>query len=608
MKSIGGKTFCFCFLFILFQAAGFFISPKTCLGENESVRINELFPNPFGDDDKEFIELYNESEKDIDISKWKVKDDTKTGKYIFPDKTEIKSGGYIVVYKEKFKFALDNTGEEKVYLFDEKGEDVDTISYKNSIEGSSYNYSSEEWYWNILPTPGEKNSEKSKPKEYSSKIRINEILPNPSGDESKDEYIELYNYSNEDIDLENWEMRDSGSVKYELPKNTEIKKGKYLAIYRKDFKFAINNSNETIYLFNPNGVEVSKVLLGNKSFDSDISYGFDGVGWKRSSFLTPEKENEFDEATKIKIKKDDRIYRNIYANFEVKTRDKKQKVTWDFGDGSSKSYLQKTKHKYLKTGIFEVVLTVKGKSDDLVENFTVEVEKFEQSKIKIISVRANPKGKDSKESITIQNNSKKKINFKNWSIATGWDSLYNHPITKKLVLKPGEKKEITKKYSKFTLNNKQTKIELRRPDGSAAAKIKYSKKEGIQDDEVYEKGENGWKWAKEESVEDEKDVDVESEEGSPVIEPLATEGVSEEILEENPDNNKNDQIEDNSEIQSDEPTENGEPVSSADEKVLGSETIKENIDSNNKIRFFQTIFWKTNQSINQFINLIIDYF
>ena len=297
----------------------------------------------------------------------------------------------------------------------------------------------------------------------------------------------------------------------------------------------------------------------------------------------------------VQIKKDEKIYKNIYANFEVKTGDENQKVTWDFGDGGSKSYLQKTKHKYLNAGTYQVTLTVKGKSDDFVENFIVEVGKFGESKIKIISVKANPKGKDDKESITIQNNSKKKINLKNWSIATGWKNLYNHPISKKLIIKPGEKKEILKKYSAFALNNKQTKIELRRPDGSVAAKVKYSKKEGVQDDEVYEKGGNGWTW----NAPNDTEANVESEEKSLVTEPLVTENENKEIIEENPDNNRNNQTENNSEVQVDEPAENMEQG-----EVLGEETVKENMADVDKDKpgFFESILSKTNQTINNLIN------
>ena len=183
----------------------------------------------------------------------------------------------------------------------------------------------------------------------------------------------------------------------------------------------------------------------------------------------------------------------MLAEFRVSAKDKdndKLKFVWDFGDGH-KSYKQNTKHKYLKKGAYQVSLKISDGSEDIFETFEIEVRNFPKKELKIVGVKANPKGKDTDlETIKIKNSSKKKINLKNWSVATGWKELYNHPINKKLIIKPGETKELTRKYSAFTLNNKQTKVELRRPDGSIASKVKYSKKEGIQDDETYEKTED----------------------------------------------------------------------------------------------------------------------
>ncbi|MFA5777359.1 MAG: lamin tail domain-containing protein [Parcubacteria group bacterium] len=634
MKSVGGKTFCFCLLIVLFQAAGFFVLPNIVLASEDDLIITEIMYDPGGVDSghSDWVEIYNPTEEKIIINKDKFgitdEEHLELGSdgvhykncHKIDGDLEIKPGKFAIIASNKndFKsdylkfdgdvldsaFSLSSAGDS-LRLSNDKCENffID-FDFENSwggknngktLEKIKLNESNKKSNWQESytegGTPGEENSKKPEPKEYSGKIRINEILPNPSGDELKDEYIEVYNYSNGDIDLESWELRDAGTGEYVFPKNTVIKKDNFLVVYRKDFKFAINNSEEVISLLNPNGVETSIVLCGNKPFKSDISYSFDGIGWQRSSYLTPEKENKLDKAPNIKIKKDDKIYKNIYANFEVKTGDKNQKVVWDFGDGH-KSYLQETKHKYSNTGIFKVLLVVKGKSDDFTENFTVEVEKFGESKIKIVSVKANPKGKDDKESITIQNNSKKKINLKNWSIATGWDNLYNHPISKDLIIKPGKSKEITKKYSAFALNNKQTKIELRYPDGTVASKVKYSKKEGVEDDEVYEKGESGWEWIGVQTNIDSTQTSAEELQNDATKEREK----SEESLAD--ENKSKDQVENNVEIQADEPAENQDQG-----EVLGVEIVR-NDKSENKKGIFQTIFW----NINQFVNNLINFF
>ncbi len=371
---------------------------------------------------------------------------------------------------------------------------------------------------------------------------------------------------------------------------TKPKKGKKISIFLED-----NNEDEIVY-------DGSLGAKENKTIEKDE----DGI-WKESNipYGTPGRKNfteddEFKEeeivkeAPKFSIKKDDKIYKNIYANFVVELEDKNQKVTWNFGDGH-KSYLQKTRHKYAETGTYQANLTLRGENK-LVENFVVEVGKFGESKIKIVSVKANPKGRDDKETITLKNNSKKKINLENWSIATGWKKLSNHPIKKKLVLKSGEEKEITKKYSAFTLNNKQTKIELRYPDGTVVSKIKYSKKEGIEDDEIYEKGKKGWQWVETQAGVD--SVQSKTKAGADLMQTEAESNDNAGINIEKDDN------QDSGEKADDEIREDDEK--NPNQEILGAETFKDvenkldNRESNKN--FFQRLIYKANWSINNIIS------
>lgn len=244
-------------------------------------------------------------------------------------------------------------------------------------------------------------------------------------------------------------------------------------------------------------------------------------GWQESCIDggTPGKENseksdcslsEEKNSSAVKIKKDDGIYKNIYADFQVSYpgATDETKYTWNFGDGH-KSYLQKARHKYEETGIYEASVTVRGDKKDF-QNFTVEVEDYSAPKIRIIQVVPNPKGKDSKEFIVLENKSKNKINLKDWSIATGWKSLVNHPIRDDFIIKPGKSKKLAKKTCAFTLNNSQSKIELRYPDGNAAQKLKYNrKKDKIEDNEAFEKNGKNWTWNKPQSSLDENPNDTE---------------------------------------------------------------------------------------------------
>ncbi|HEX8974086.1 MAG TPA: lamin tail domain-containing protein [Patescibacteria group bacterium] len=403
----------------------------------------------------------------------------------------------------------------------------DTESSKDWIESCGKN-----------GTPGKNNNtpchveEKiQEPEIYSKNIIINELFPNPFKS-AYEEYIELYNGGETDVNLYGWTLHDSSKTgEYTFPENTIIKAGKYFAVFKGAFEFALNNlGHESVTLFDPNGEKVS--FVGYDGTKQDASYDFNGSEWHWTKFLTPGEENEFEDTPngKLEIEKD--IYRDMYADFAVLGLAKNAKVIWDFGDGH-KSYLQKTRHKYVQAGAYAANVKFSEGSEDVLKNFSVEVKKFPHPDVHIISLNANPQGSDSKnESFTIKNNSKKKLNLKNWSIATGWKKLANHPITKDLIIKGKKTKKITRKYSKFTLNNKQGKIELRYPDGETAYKVKYKKEEGsIAENEVYQKVEGGWGWKQDVSsiLYKVSSINAENPEDSPKVQEQNVDENTEEI-------------------------------------------------------------------------------
>jgi len=478
---------------------------------SSKIRINELVPNPKGSDrDYEYIELYNYGDKEIDLENWEFKDANilkkrnKKGKklsgIILPKK-------YSAFYKT---VSLNNNGDE-IKLFNPKGDEIDSVNYSNAKENFSYSFNGGKWEWTPFLTPGKANQFKVK-KNYIHTVYINEILPNPHGDEKLNEYIELYNFGDQIIDLSGWILKDSSkSGKFIFPDNSRVDSRSFLLIYRPDFKFAMNNSGaEKICLLDPNKKTASRVSYF--SAKENISYNFNGRGWRWSRFLTPGAENKFNSLPKIEIKKDKKVYKNIYADFKVKINDPdedKIKVVWDFGDGR-KSYKKKTRHKYKETGKYSASLKVFDGSEEIIKKFKIKVKKFPRPKVRITRLLPNPKGKDSElEWIEIKNKSKKEINLKNWSIAAGSSdrTLTNHPIYEDFFIRPGKVKKIMRNLSKFSLNNKKCRIELRYPDGKIAYKIKYKREDGIKDDEIYEKMKGGkWQWT--ESVRDVLNVET----------------------------------------------------------------------------------------------------
>jgi uncharacterized protein YdeI (BOF family) len=136
---------------------------------------------------------------------------------------------------------------------------------------------------------------------YSSTIVINELFPAPHepflSPETNDEYIELYNSSSEDIDLEDWILEDLGGKRYIISKNTGketiIAGFSYMLFYKSQTKISLNNDEtESIHLFWPDGSLCSVSTEYPKAeYNMSWSRNFDGR-WIFSTSATPGAENK----------------------------------------------------------------------------------------------------------------------------------------------------------------------------------------------------------------------------------------------------------------------------------------------------------------------------
>lgn len=385
---------------------------------------------------------------------------------------------------------------------------------------------------------------------YDASVRLNELLPNPSGDEKINEFIELYNTSNETIDLSSWIIKDaSASGKYVFPSNTKIQSKSFLVVYRSTFDFALNNNtpNETVSLLDPNQEEKDKISYTKTKENVSLNYTPSGL---RGGMPTPGAENQLNNLPETNKKVPKKGYRGTPVMFNAKGKDRDGdtlKYVWNFGDGH-KSYKEKTSHKYEENGVYTVTLTTTDGSDDVTETFALKIESYPHPKIRITSLTPNPEGKDTdNEWLMLENKGKGNVNLKNFGIATGWKNLTNHPIREDFIIKSGQKIKLTRANSLFTLPNQKGKIELRAPDGKVLQKIKYKLKKSISENAVYRK-KKGERWNLEETIEEpvdtnteitppptEEEIKEESQIEEPAPAPDMNTQTEEENNEENPD-------------------------------------------------------------------------
>lgn len=153
--------------------------------------------------------------------------------------------------------------------------------------------------------------------EYSKDIIINEILPRPSRG-ANFEFIELYNQSNQAVDISGWILDDieGGSSPYAIPKGTIIEARGYSVFYKQQTKIALNDDGDIARLLWPNGEKRSESEKYSHA-SVDASWSKSGNSWYFSTTVTPGAANII---TKIEEINDDEIFEGSIE--EIKTRPK----------------------------------------------------------------------------------------------------------------------------------------------------------------------------------------------------------------------------------------------------------------------------------------------
>jgi len=277
--------------------------PGSSLGADPE--LTEIMPNPEGQDSgSEWVEFYNSSADLLNLSGWYIDDaatannnDPSKSAFQIPDETVIEPGKYLAVNIPKGKFALNNSGGDAVKVFDNERRLRLKDHYNDSApSGQSYAKDAQgEWRWSENPTPGTANIF-SVPAVYSNTIVISEVLPDPSGDDAEDEFIELFNFGSDAVDLVGWTVADSRkryAIAEEDLLETEIAPQGYFLIYRETSGIALNNTGEEeVSLYNPDGVLVSNVKF-DASRKPNQSYNYASGGEYQWSFdLTPGAANQ----------------------------------------------------------------------------------------------------------------------------------------------------------------------------------------------------------------------------------------------------------------------------------------------------------------------------
>ncbi len=279
--------------------------------------INELIAAPrsgFRDEDgdlSDWIELYNAGTESIDLSNYALSDnELRPIKWVFPEGSWIAPGGYYLVFcsgKNKAdpsafphsNFSIAAEGET-ITLSSLQGNLIDRVTFSLLPADHSYGRDPQTGTWQVfaIPTPGAPNNADgmgladrylralNETGVYVSELMSSNNQTEPVPGESPCDWVELYNSSDQVVDLSGFGLSDSISWprRWRFPAGVSIWPGEYkIVMLDKSLtpgtnaaalhaSFALKRAGgEVMTLSNPEGRVLDRIVL--PEIPGNISYG-----------------------------------------------------------------------------------------------------------------------------------------------------------------------------------------------------------------------------------------------------------------------------------------------------------------------------------------------
>jgi competence protein ComEA len=145
---------------------------------------------------------------------------------------------------------------------------------------------------------------------YPAGILINEILPSPQGTDEENEWFELYNSNNFEVDLSDWKISDTTgtTTNYVFPKNIKISANGFLVFKRPNTKIILNNDEDGLVITTPDEQIVDSVIYIKAP--QNQSYNKTASAWAWSTGLTPGNKNNLTSIVKSLSKSKNSVKNN----------------------------------------------------------------------------------------------------------------------------------------------------------------------------------------------------------------------------------------------------------------------------------------------------------
>jgi beta-lactamase superfamily II metal-dependent hydrolase len=336
-------------------------NPQTQTGAvGDKVLFSEVFYDTPGDENKEeWIELYNSTAADVDISGWAITDNNGTGyTYSFPAGASIKAGTYLTVGRDSagftalYGYEADfygnlpylNNGGDTIILYDSANNQIDAVAWEGGASAGipeGWGSTSNPWAgsgntivrtepavdtdtyadWGYATDNGDPQTQDGGV--VAVKVVFSEIFYDTLGDETKEEWFEIYNDSAKLVDLSGWKVIDNNGTgwTYTFPAGSTIKAGTFMTIARDSAGFIalysyeadlygnlpyLNNGGDTLILYDTENNEIDAV-----AWEGGASGGIP-EGWGSTS-------NPWASAGNVIVRADVTVDTDTYADWTYAT-------------------------------------------------------------------------------------------------------------------------------------------------------------------------------------------------------------------------------------------------------------------------------------------------
>ncbi len=453
---------------------------------NGALKINEFVPNP--DSGNEWVELYNTSSSTIDLTGGTLCDNRAIGSCTIAMLNEsVLPHGFVTIFFASGK--LNNDGDS-IVLKDAAGNTVDVVRYgSGSIPIPAKNQagarrsdgvdtdSDSDWAITTQLTLGEANIISAPPAPVqtslaggaasqtsqgssaisnrsffdvhtvwatvSSSVVINEILPNPSGSDEDDEFIELKNNSGAVLPLVGWQIGTRDKL-FDL--SGALEAGGFRFFSRSETGVVLPNTTSTeVRLYNSQHQIADSVTYTGAPSGQSYARGANST-WLWTAAITKGAENEFTDGT-IENTSGTKTVQPIWkitapasgkpgsilhfnATKSVDPRGGTLFMDWDFGDGS-KLEGANVEHVFLQSGIYQVQLSATSSVGTVgTKKFVVRIAEpgvLASSGVIISELFVDPSGTDSEEFVEVFNDSTTTADVSGFKLQTSEENSFVIP-------------------------------------------------------------------------------------------------------------------------------------------------------------------------------------